>query len=191
MGDHSVTVIEGLSVSSVVNLNTGDPSTQPYGIAVDDLRNLVYVATVNSHRVAVIGTSTGGVPDQLLGWAEFHRGGDPTRPVPMRVIAVNPDIGPYGDGGHVWTTTSTADGSEANQALLIPKGWSSYFSYPVPRDVGANPSEGIAVHRPSDTVYVTSGTSPGSVTVLGDNTNLCVIGFGVGDGIDFDLFLVE
>jgi DNA-binding beta-propeller fold protein YncE len=189
--NHSVTVLDGASVSSVVDLNVGDPSTQPYGVAVDEIRNLVYVATVDSHRVVVIGTLAGN-PDRVLGWSTFHRGfGDPARPVPMRVIAVNPNIGPAGNGGHVWTTTSTSYGSEANQALLIPKGWGGYFDYPLPREVGADPSEGIALDRTTNRVYVSSGASPGTVTVLGDDTDPCVIPFVAEDGIGFEVFTVE
>jgi uncharacterized repeat protein (TIGR01451 family) len=178
-GDHTVTVLNGNVLSSVINLNVGDPSTQPYGVTVDETRDLVYVATVDSHRVVVIGKDTGGTPDQLLGWVALHRGfGDPARPVPLRVIAVNPDIGPAGDGGHLWTTTSTVDG---RQALLIPKGWDGYFSYPAPYDVGGDPAEGIAVDRATDQVYVSNGLTPGTVTVLGDNTDACLVPFGAAD----------
>jgi uncharacterized repeat protein (TIGR01451 family) len=187
-GDHSVAVLNGTSISSVINLNVGNPSTQPYGVTVDETRDLVYVATVDSHRVVVLGTDAEGNPDQLVGWAALHRGfGDPTRPVPLRVIAVNPDIGPAGDGGHVWATTGMADGSEANQVLLIPKGWDGYFGYPSPYGLGANPTEGIAVDRVSDRVYVSSGSSAGTVTVLGDSTDNCLVPFSADDGLAFEM----
>jgi uncharacterized repeat protein (TIGR01451 family) len=186
-GDHTVVVLDGVSAGSIIELSSGDPTTQPYGVAVDETRDLVYVAAVESHRVAVIGAG-----DQLLGWATFNRGfGDPSRPVPLRAIAVNPEIGPTGDGGHLWVTTSTADGGEADQALLIPKGWDGFFSYPAPYDVGENPSEGIAVDRDTDRVYVTSGTTPGTVTVLGDGTESCLIPFAVDDGFEFEVFAVQ
>jgi YVTN family beta-propeller protein len=197
-GNHTVSVISGTTVSSV-NLAVGDPSTQPYGVAVDETRNVVYVATVDSHRVVAIGTLN-GVPDQLLGWAAFHRGyfnPVPHRPVPMRAIAVNPDIGPMSpmdDGGHVWTTTSTGDGSEANQTLLIPKGWISYFHSPLPCDVGINPTEGIAIHRGLDRAYVTSGASPGTLTVFNDNPTPPLVPFSASessDPITFEIFKVE
>jgi uncharacterized repeat protein (TIGR01451 family) len=192
-GNHTVTVLDGASVTGSIDLSGGDPTTQPYGVAVDETRDLVYVAAVDSHRVTVIGTDAGGTPDQVLGWATLKRGfGDPARPVPLRGIAVNPEIGPPGDGGHLWVTTSTADGGEANQALLIPKGWDGYFSYPAPYDVGAAPSEGIAVDRASDRVYVTSGAMPGIVTVLGDGTDACLVPFGVtDDGLHFEVVTVQ
>lgn len=187
---NSVAVIAGSTVARVVDLYD---SAQPYGIAVDEQRNLVYVATVAPNRIVAIGPLN-GVDDQFLGWAAFYRGfGNRNRPVPMRVIAVNPGIGPAGDGGHVWSTTSTADGSELNQALLIPKGWTSYFHYPLAHNVGDNPAEGIAIDRITNRVYVSSGASPGMVTVLGDHASLCAgvspadTGNPAGD-IGFDLF---
>ena len=178
-GNHSLMVIAGASVIDIVDLS-GSP--QPYGVAVDETRDLIYVATVSSHRVAVIGTDSGGTADQLLGWAAFYRGfGDPARPVPLRVIAANPDIGPPGDGGHLWLTTTTADGSELDQVLLVPKGWDGYFSYPAAYNLDANPSEGIAVDRATDRAYVSSGTTPGIVSVLGDNADACLVPFGAAN----------
>ncbi|RME97241.1 MAG: YncE family protein [Chloroflexi bacterium] len=174
----SVTVIDGAAVSKIVGLTD---STQPYGVAVDETRNLVYVASIDSHRVSVIGDLS-GTPDQFLGWAAFHRGfNNPARPVPLRVIAVNPGIGPSNDGGHLWATTSTNDGSEANQALLIPKGWDSYFAMPVARSVGLNPAEGVAVDRTTNRAYVTSGATPGSVSIFSDESSVCLEPFAVSE----------
>jgi YVTN family beta-propeller protein len=182
-GNDSVSVIQGTDITAIDLASGGDPSTQPYGIAVDETRNLVYVATVDSHRVVAID----GATDQVSGWAAFHRGfGNPARPVPLRAIAVNPDIA-AGDGGHIWATTSTADGSEADQALLIPKGWSAGLAWPVPGAVGANPAEGIAVDRASNYVYVTGGGAAGTVTVLGDAAQTCPIAFGAESGIRFEV----
>ena len=191
-GNHTVTVINGASVSSVINLNTGDPSTQPYGIAVDEIRNVVYAAAVNSHRIVALD----GAADAILGWTTFHRGfGDPNRPAPLRVIAVNPDIGPFGDGGHLWTSTATADGSEIDQALLVPKGWGGYFHFPMPCDVGIDPSEGIAVHRSLDRAYVSSGNdtdnSPGTLNVFDDPDPAPLAPFSATDGIGIEVFIVD
>jgi YVTN family beta-propeller protein len=169
-GSASVTVLNGLTVSRVVSLYD---SSQPYGIAIDELRNFVYVTTVGPHRIVALGPVR-GVPDQFLGWAAFNRGfGNPRRPVPLRVIAVNPGLGPSGDGGHLWTTTSTGDGSETNQALFIPKGWGGYFHFPWAQKVGEKPGEGIAIDRLTNRVYIASGIGLGTVTVLGDHTTIC------------------
>ncbi|MBE7556123.1 MAG: SBBP repeat-containing protein [Anaerolineales bacterium] len=169
-GSASVTVLNGPAVSRVVSLYD---SSQPYGIAIDETRNLVYVATVGPHRIVALGPIR-GVPDQFLGWAAFNRGfGNPRRPVPLRAIAVNPALGPAGDGGHLWTTTSTSDGSETNQALFIPKGWGGYFHIPLVQNVGAKPGEGIAIDRLTNRIYIASGAGLGTVTVLGDHTAIC------------------
>lgn len=166
----NVAVLNGTTVSKVVSLYD---SKEPYGLAIDETRNLVYVATVEPHRIVVIGPRQ-GVPDQFLGWAAFHRGfSNPRRPLPLRVIAVNPTLGPAGDGGHLWATTTLADGSEANQALFIPKGWGGYFHVPLVQNVDYYPADGLAIDRATNRVYISSGFVPGIVTVVGDHATLC------------------
>ena len=94
--------------------------------------------------------------------------------------------------GHVWTTTSTNDGSEANQALFIPKGWISYFHSPVPCNVSINPTEGIAINRVLDRAYVTSGSIPGRLQVFMDDPTPPLVPFRAdNDGIAFEVFIVE
>ncbi len=168
-GHNSVTVINGTEAGSEVQLWD---SGAAYGIAVDETRDTVYVATVHSHRIVAIGWLN-DQPDQFLGWASFQRGYNPNRAIPLRAIAVNPARGPAFDGGHLWATTSTGDGSEVNQALFIPKGWSSRFHVPLPQSLGEQPTEGIAVDRVNNRVYFSSGTTPGTVTVIGDHDSVC------------------
>lgn len=166
----NVAVLNGTAVSKTISLYD---SKEPYGLAIDETRNLVYVATVEPHRIVVIGPRQ-GVPDQFLGWAAFHRGfGNPRRPLPLRVIAVNPTLGPLGDSGHLWATTTLADGSEANQALFIPKGWGGYFHFPLAQNVDYYPADGLAIDRATNRVYIASGFVPGIVTVVGDHATLC------------------
>ncbi len=175
-GGHSVTVIEGTSVSKMVDLYD---STQPYNLAVDETRNLVYVTTVDTQRMVVIGPDSQQEADQLYGWAAFYRGssGDRKRPLPLRSIAINPDVGSAGEGGHLWATTVIADGSEAGQVLLIPRGWEGYFYPPLVGETDADlvPEGGIAIDRAHNRVYVAKGSTPGLVTVLGDQPDTCPI----------------
>jgi hypothetical protein len=89
------------------------------------------------------------------------------------MVAINPAIGPSGDGGHVWATTATTDGSETNQALFIPKGWGGYFHFPFAQNVGDHPTDGLAIDRVTNRVYISSGASPGTVSVVGDHATLC------------------
>jgi YVTN family beta-propeller protein len=168
-GQNSVVVIDGTSISNVVQLWD---SGRADGIAVDEVRNVIYVATIQTNRIVTIGPIN-GQPDQFLGWASFQRGYNANRRVPLRAIAVNPLLGPSGDGGHLWATTSTGDGSEQNQALFIPKGWSSRFHAPYTQPVGDHPGQGIAIDRSTNRVYISSGTALGLVTVLGDSNNVC------------------
>ncbi len=165
-GSNSVSMIVAGQVQRQVSLYD---SGGAYGIAFDETRDLLYVSTIDTHRVVALHAY-----GFYYGWGAFHRGfGNPTRPVPLRVIAVNPDIGSPYDGGHLWATTAVADGSEANQALLIPKGWPGGFHVPVVQQTATNPTDGIAVDRVTDRVYVSGGGSPGVVTVMGDHDALC------------------
>jgi DNA-binding beta-propeller fold protein YncE len=167
--------VTNFSGSSVTAIGAGGTSakviaisrSQPYGVAVDGLRNIIYVSTVNSNSIVAID----GATDTYMGYATFQRGWDPARPAPLRVLAFNPNFA-VKDGGHLWTTTATGDGSQKDQALLIPKGWVSRFHVPVPRDVGFNPREGIAIDLETNRVYVTSDGS-NTLTVLGDSDNTC------------------
>jgi YVTN family beta-propeller protein len=169
-GGPSVVVLDGTTISKVIDLYD---SKEPYGLAIDETRNLVYVATVEPHRIVVIGPANGQT-DRFLGWGAFHRGfGNPNRPAPLRAIAINPGLGPAGDGGHLWATTTVGDGSEANQALLIPKGWGGYFHFPLAQDVELYPADGLAIDRATNRVYIASGFAPGIVTVMGDHADLC------------------
>jgi YVTN family beta-propeller protein len=184
---NTITILNGTSVSKVIDLNPGLPSTQPYGVAVDETRDIVYVTTVNSQRIVAIGNDPIQGPDTHLGWALFYRGGGGVKhlPLPMRSIAINPDIGPSYDGGHVWTTTSTADGSMSDQVLLIPKGWAGYFHYATPNDMSSPIlGEGIVVDRTTDLVYATSGGSPGTVTVWADSDTPCLRTASVEEQVD-------
>jgi YVTN family beta-propeller protein len=168
-GNNTVTILVNGGIHGVVQLWD---SGRPYGIAVDETRATIYVATIQTNRIVAIGPLQ-GQPDRFLGWASFQRGYNPKRRLPLRVIAVNPELGPAFDGGHLWATTNLADGSETDQALFIPKGWSSYFHVPFAVETGPKPMEGIAIDRPAGRVYITSGDFPGKLSVIGDHNNVC------------------
>jgi YVTN family beta-propeller protein len=184
-GDNSVTVVDGTSLSAVDLEDIG----QPYGVAVDETRGLAYIATVDGHRVVAIGSDPAGTPTRVLNWAAIYRGHDPTRPVPLRAIAVNPDIGPVGDGGHLWLTTTVADGGEDNLALLMSKGLAGYFAWPVPYELATSRSGDVVVDRSRDQVYFSGGTAGGVVTVLGDGPDVCMIPFSVENSFGLELLV--
>jgi YVTN family beta-propeller protein len=147
-GEGKVAVISAPgNVVEVVDIYSGGP----YGIAVDRVRNLVYVATIDTFRIAVIGhDDVEDEDDAFLGWAEIRRmPGE--EPVPLRMIAVNPNIG---TSGHIFATTAGADGGW-NKFLLLPKGWPEYFARAHALDLNG-PREGIAFEGSTDRVFVTS-----------------------------------
>ncbi len=183
-GSNSLTVINDTTVARSVSLFD---SSQPYGVAVDELRNLVYVSSVDSHRIVAIN----GVDDSFLGWAAFQRGSNPNNPVPLRALAINPDLGPFDDGGHLWSLTATEDGSERDQVLLIPKGWASYFSLPVPYTTNLRPTGDLAIDRTTDRVYITNGLAAGTVTILQDRNEACLVPFATDEAITLEIFVRE
>jgi DNA-binding beta-propeller fold protein YncE len=156
-GTH-VTVIDGATHSTKrIPTNLIDA----YGIALDANRNLIYVTAIAHGRISIIDGST----DVELGFLNIQR--DNGKRVPLRVITVNPDMGPE---GHLLVVTSSEDGGK-DQLLLIPNGWPS-LGRPVPLDLAPYPLEGIALDPDTDRVWVTSVGS-GLVSVVRDGEAVC------------------
>ncbi len=174
--DQSLTVLSGGTVNQVIALENSGPL---YGLAVDDKQDLLYVA---AQRLLIIGPDGAQTADSVYGWATFSHGLSDQRPLaPLGAIAVNPDIGLVGEGGHLWATSllppvPTVENSEAHQLLLIPKGWTGDFATPLPGATLPGPAGNIAIERTTNQVYVTGSGSPGTVTVWGDHTTLCLEG---------------
>lgn len=141
-------------------------SAGPYGIAVDTVRKLVYVATIDTFRIAVVNAST----NTFLGWAEIRRlpNGEP---VPLRMIAVNPNIG---TSGHVFVTTVAGDGGW-NKVLTLPKGWPEYFARPYALDANT-PREGILIEGVNKRVFVTA-RGDNKLAVFQDGEPVCPTNF--------------
>ena len=142
-GEGRVTVVDGAGQVTTVDIYDSSGS---YGIAVDPVRNLVYVATIDTARIVAID----GRSDTYLGWAQIKRqpGG---QPVPLRMIAVNPNIG---TSGHIFATTAASDGGW-DKFLLLPEGWPAYFARPYALGL-KEPREGIAFDPGRLQVYATS-----------------------------------
>ena len=164
-GDGKVAVIDSAGEVTTVDLY----SSGPYGVAVDTLRNLVYVATIESFRIVAIDGNT----DTFLGWAEIRRmpAGEP---VPLRMIAVNPLIG---TSGHIFATTTEADGGW-DKFLMLPKGWPEYFARAYAQDLN-EPQEGIVFEPESLRVFVTSRADDLAAAYL-DGEPACPTNFVTG-----------
>jgi YVTN family beta-propeller protein len=163
-GEGKVAVLNGGGHVTPVDIYDSSGS---YGIAVDTLRNLVYVATIDTARIVAIDGSS----NTYLGWAQIKRlpGAEPA---PMRMIAVNPNIG---TSGHIFATTTGEDGGW-NKFLLLPKGWPEYFARPHALNLN-EPREGIAFEPTTRRVFVTS-RSDGRVAVFLDGEPVCASNFG-------------
>jgi YVTN family beta-propeller protein len=165
-GSAALAVIDSAGQVTVVDLN----SSGPYGVAVDEDRDLVYVATIDTRRIVAVDAAT----DNFLGWTEIQRtpGGEL---VPLRQIAVNPKIG---SSGHLFVTTAGADGG-GNQVLMLPKGWAEGLARP--RALPLNePREGIAVDPDSRLVFVPSRADDRVAVVL-DGEPACATSFSAVD----------
>ncbi|MCB0155948.1 MAG: hypothetical protein KDF65_14225 [Anaerolineae bacterium] len=177
-GSNSVSVLNGSGLGSGLELTIplAYDSDQPFGIAVDDvLDNYVYVSTVKSFRLETIDIDQN---HQLRPWTAFRRVNG--HGAPLRALALNMTLD-TGDGGHLWTTTSTGDMSDATQVLLIPKGFAGGFSRPIPVAYddptgGGLLAAGIGVDTNLDRTYV---SLPGSdlVRVFGDRNGGCPTSF--------------
>jgi len=157
--NQGVFVIDGATHNSH---RIGTTLLDAYGVAVDITRNLVYATGIAQGRISIID----GARDEQVGSLDIH--GDDGHAVWLRVIAVNPNVGP---DGHLLLVTSSDDG-ELDQLLLIPNGWPT-LGTPVPLDIASYPQEGIAIDQDADRVWVTS-VSSGLVSVVQDGEPVCL-----------------
>jgi len=162
-----VTVIDG-ATHDTGRINTA--LIDAYGVAVDTTRNLVYVTAISHGRIVIID----GATDEQIGGVDVRRGSGEI--VPLRVIAVNPDVG---SEGHLLVVTSSEDSGQ-DQLLLIPNGWPS-LGTPVPLNVTSYPQEGIALDPITQLVWVTSVGS-GQANVAWDGLPVCSIPFSLMQG---------
>jgi YVTN family beta-propeller protein len=186
-GNGTVTVIRGSddTVLTTVPLN----SSRPYGIAADTQRNLIYVVSIYVHdldapNLVTIDGATDLVKSDQWGKVNIHKSDDSL--VPLRVIAVHPELGPSAGGGHLYITSSSGDvagdGSHGtDQMLMSRKGWPEGFNRPNPLDVGSRPEEGVAVDLANNRVFVTA-RDVNRLTVIkdtGDHSQLCSEAFAL------------
>jgi YVTN family beta-propeller protein len=182
-GDGTVTVIRGSDDAESPQSPISLGSSGPYGIAADTQRNLIYVVSIDVHdlnapNLVTIDGATDLVKSDIWGRVNIHKSDDSL--VPLRVMAVHPELGPSAGGGHLYITSSSGDvagdGSHGtDQMLMSRKGWPEGFNKPNPLDVGRRPEEGIAVDLANNRVFVTA-RDDNRLTVIkdtGDHSQLC------------------
>ena len=164
-GAGRIAAISSTGVVTSIDIYSGGP----YGIALDTVRKLVYAATIDTFRIAVVDAAA----NTFLGWAEIRRlpNGEP---VPLRMIAVNPNIG---SSGHVFVTTVAGDGGW-NKVLTLSKGWPEYFARAYALDANS-PQEGILIEGINKRVFVTARGS-NKLLALQDGEPTCPTNFDDG-----------
>jgi YVTN family beta-propeller protein len=186
-GNGTVTVIHGTTNNVVATVSLG--SSGPYGLAADTSRNLIYVVSIevadlNAANLVTIDGATDQVKSDMWGRVNIHKSDDSL--VPLRVIAVHPDLGPSAGGGHLYFTSSSGDvagdGSHGTDQLLMSrKGWPEGFNKPNSLDVGSRPEEGVAVDLANNRVFVTARYA-NRLTVIqdtDDHSQLCYTTFAL------------
>jgi YVTN family beta-propeller protein len=180
-GNGTVTVIRGSDDAVLPPVPLG--SSGPYGIAADAQRNLIYVVSIDvpnldAANLVTIDGFTDLVKSDIWGRVNIHKSDDSL--VPLRVVAVHPELGPSAGGGHLYITSSSGDVADdgshgTDQMLMSRKGWPEGFNRPNPLDVGSRPEEGIAVDLANNRVFVTA-RDVNRLTVIkdtGDHSQLC------------------
>jgi DNA-binding beta-propeller fold protein YncE len=139
-----------------------------YGIAVDSVRNRIYVGSISAARVYVIDGRT----DTTMGDIQIVRARD-ARPVPLRMTVVNPSV--ISDT-HLWITSSQGDYWGMDRLILLDLPGSEWPPQ-TPRvlratAVEASPEGGLLVDTVSWNVFASSAVS-NLVTASHDSTTLC------------------
>ena len=160
-----------------------------YGIAVDSIRNRIYVASISAARVYLIDGRT----DSTMGDIQIIRARD-SRPVPLRMTAVNPSV--IGDT-HLWLTSIAISEPEdfwgMNRLILLHLPGSNWPPQPpmvlraVP--VEASPQDGLVFDpNPASWRVFASSTVSDLVTVSQDNATLCSTRLYMRNGVEQDSY---
>lgn len=165
-----VTIIHGTTDQIIKNLNPSpdtDHGGDLYGIAADGVHNRVYVASISAALVYAID----GATDTTLGAFKIVRAANPpNKPVPLRMVAVNPDIG---GGTHLWLTSATEDLFGLDRLMVLAlDSWPPTQSVPMATAVARSPTFGLTLDPASGKVFVSNFDS-NRVTVSQDMATLC------------------
>ena len=102
-----------------------------YGIAADTVHNHLYLAAINAAIIYVIDAAT----DTQFGFFQVRRWSD-NQPVPLRMIAVNPNPG-LGTKIRLWLTSSSTEDNGLDNIISLTGNWPNLES----------PALGVICHR--------------------------------------------
>jgi YVTN family beta-propeller protein len=149
VSDHAsstVSVIRGNDDTVIRTIMLPD-LIDPYGIAIDSIRNRVYAAGISSRQMAILDATTGDIVAIIgpLG-------------APTWMAVANPDT------GHVFVTGSLGPDTPGHVYVYdaYTQGW---LSPPLP--VGSQPEQGIALDSTTGRIFI-SNSGSNSITVLQD-----------------------
>ncbi|HSD83961.1 MAG TPA: Calx-beta domain-containing protein, partial [Anaerolineae bacterium] len=155
-----VTVVNG-STDQIANIIYLDPAGELYGIAADNVHNRLYVASINAAVIYAIDANT----DTQLGYLHIRRWSD-NQPVPIRMIAVNPNPG-LGSKIRLWLTSSSTEDNGLDNIISLTGDWpfmeQPFLGVNLPR----SPERGLKFDPTTRAVIVASAAS-NLVTILWD-----------------------
>jgi uncharacterized repeat protein (TIGR01451 family) len=164
-----VTIIDGTTDQIIKNLNPSpdtDHGGDLYGIAADGVHNRVYVASISAATLYAID----GASDTTLGAIIIRTANPPNKPVPLRMVAVNPDIG---GTTHLWLTSASNDLFGLDRLIVLAlDSWPPMQPVPMATAVAPSPMYGMTLDPVSGKVFVSNFDS-NRVTASQDMATLC------------------
>ena len=154
-----VTVIS--TTNQIVKTIYPDPGGELYGAAVDPVHGQVYVAAINAANIYVINAAT----DTQLGSFQVRRWSD-NQPVPLRMIAVNPNPG-LGTKIRVWLTSSSTEINGLDNVISLTGNWPNLEPPALGADLPPSPERGIRFDLVNKYLFIASAAS-NKVTILRD-----------------------
>jgi DNA-binding beta-propeller fold protein YncE len=155
-----VTVIDGFT-NQVVKSIYPDPGGELYGITVDTVHGHIYLAAINAANIYVIDAAT----DAQLGSFQVRRWSD-NQPVPLRMIAVNPNPG-LGTKIRLWLTSSSTEDYGLDNIISLTGNWPNLDSPALGADLPPSPERGLRFDPASKYIFVASAAA-NRVTILRD-----------------------
>jgi uncharacterized repeat protein (TIGR01451 family) len=155
-----VTVVDGFT-NQIVKTIYPNPGGELYGITADAVHGHIYLAAINAANIYVIDAAT----DNQLGSFQVRRWSD-NQPVPLRMIAVNPNPG-LGTKIRLWLTSSSTEDYGLDNIISLTGNWPSLESPALGADLPPSPERGLRFDPASKYLFVASAAA-NRVTILRD-----------------------